>query len=125
MLPSLEHVIRKRYGKRRQLRMLAVVFVVCASVLSGWALIWPLLQSGRGFSIGIVENPFFSLGLAFLPPAVALWVMAHVLARLLVPIPKARCPHCGHSVRGGQEPVCSECGLVLPDSLCHVGSRAE
>ena len=101
--------MKKRHHNRRRLRFLSLSLVIVGLVFAGWGLFTAVLtdewDSWHGFA---------GLGLAFWPPAVALWVLDPFLARLLVPLPDNRCPRCGYEMIALARPTCPECGLAVP-----------
>lgn len=109
MIPSIEHVMKKRHHNRRRLRFLSLSLVIVGSVFTGWGVFTAVLtdewDSWQGFA---------GFGFAFWPPAVAIWALDRLLARILVPLPEGRCPRCGYELIALERPICPECGLPVP-----------
>lgn len=117
MIPPIEHVVHKRHDKRRQCRMLALVFTICAAIICGWIVLWTAFSQQNYLSSSLFENPMFWLGSAFMIPVIPLVLFAGILSRWLVPMPSPRCPGCGHGVLPGSRTTCPECGVELPEAL--------
>ena len=95
MLPSLEHVIKKRHHNRRRLRFMALVLVVIAVVCVGWGLAWPLLTQERDWD---AMRTWIAIAVGFASPAPLLWLLDAPLARALVPMPPNECPACRYDL---------------------------
>jgi hypothetical protein len=109
MIPSTEHVMKKRHHNRRRLRFLSLCLIVVGLVFTGW-----------GFFSAALNDEWYSwqgyaaLGFALWVPAVVLWPLDGFLARALVPLPDNRCPRCRYELIALQRPTCPECGLPVP-----------
>lgn len=131
MIPPIEHIVHKRHDKRRQCRMLALVLTTVAVVLGSSTAIYesqshlqPWGGTGVPFLVRLLLQPFFLLAMGFFIAAIPLGLLDRRLSRWLVPMPDRRCPQCGHEILTGQQPVCLECGGVLPAALCAPENKA-
>src|SRR5437899_256408 len=111
MVPSLEHVMKKRHHNRRRLRWTALVLCVIAVIFAAMGLGWTLLSEDRDWS-GLRGWAAIAIGIA--TPALPLWVFDGVLSRALVPIPGGDCPVCRYDLTGLESGVCPECGIEVP-----------
>jgi hypothetical protein len=101
--------MKKRHHNRRRLRFLSLSLLIVGIVFTGWGLFNSVLTGERDSWQG-----YAGFGLAFVPPAVLLWVLDRLLARALVPLPENRCPGCGYELVSLERPTCPECGLTVP-----------
>ena len=112
MVPSTEHIMKKRHHSRRRLRFMSLVLLLIASITVCWWLMMSLV-TGRPWSF----LPYVSFALGFVPPAVLLWVFDGRLARVLVPLPTGCCPRCEYDLTGLTRAQCPECGLPVPEAF--------
>ena len=110
MIPSLEHVIKKRHHNRRRLRFMALTLVVIGMICVVWSVLNGLLVDHEWWP----SLPLLSFAAGFIVPAIPLWLFDERIARALVPMPRWECPGCGYSLVALERPVCPECGLLLP-----------
>jgi hypothetical protein len=110
MIPSIEHVIKKRHHNRRRLRFMALILVVIALMCIGWGGAFGLMPDQTWLSV----IPMLVFAAGFLLPAIPLWFFNERMARALVPMPKVECPQCRYNLTALERPVCPECGLALP-----------
>ncbi len=69
---------------------------------------------------------WIQLGLERLAPGVLLALLSTLIARWLVPAPRAVCLRCGYSTTKLTKPVCPECGAPVPiESTGDAGPRRE
>jgi hypothetical protein len=119
MIPSLEHVIKKRHHNRHRLRFLALALVVVGMVFVAMGVTWTLLEDREWSSL----TNWAVIAAGFVLPAVPLWLLDERIGRALVPLPRRECPGCRYNLTALLRPVCPECGLVLPAGLL-VADRA-
>ncbi len=110
MIPSVEHVIKKRHHNRRRLRFMALILVVTGSVFVGWGF----------FTVFMIDHdwsalmPLAAIGAGFILPALPLWLLDDRIGRALVPMPRRECPSCSYDLTALERPICPECGQALP-----------
>ena len=115
MIPTTEHIMKKRHHNRRRLRFISLVLLLIAL----WAPIYygvERLLDGDGPRSWTLDGWRWSLAwaVAFTLPALFLWTCDRWLARLLVPLPTSTCPRCGYALSHLTMPSCPECGLPIP-----------
>ena len=110
MIPSVEHVIKKRHHNRRRLRFIAMIMVVIGLICASWAEFTSLLVEHEWSP----SMPLLAFGAGFILPALPLWFFDDRIGRALVPMPRFECPVCRYNLTGLERPVCPECGLALP-----------
>jgi hypothetical protein len=110
MIPSVEHVIKKRHHNRRRLRFMALILMVIAVISTGWAVLTALLVEHEWTP----SMPLLVFAGGFVLPALPLWLFDDRIGRVLVPMPKRECPGCRYNLTALERPVCPECGLCLP-----------
>jgi hypothetical protein len=110
MIPSIEHIIKKRHHNRRRLRFMALILAVIGVICVSWGV----------FSAILVDHtwspsmPMVVFGCGFFVPVIPLWVLDERIGRALVPLSKHECPGCHYNLTALQRPICPECGLGLP-----------
>lgn len=114
MIPSVEHVMKKRHQNRRRLRFLALSLLIVAAIVVTWPLLAVCLSSERDWSD---VHVWLALGLSLTLSALSLWLFDDRLARALVPMPRRECPACRYDLTSLSHPVCPECGLALPSTV--------
>jgi hypothetical protein len=112
MIPSVEHIIKKRHHNRRRLRFMALILWVLGMVFVSWAVLSAL------FVVHAWEPsmPLLVFAGGFILPALPLWLFDKRIGRVLVPLPRIECPRCGYDLTALERPICPECGLSLPRS---------
>ncbi|HWE92331.1 MAG TPA: hypothetical protein VG269_00015 [Tepidisphaeraceae bacterium] len=110
VIPSVEHVIKKRHHNRRRLRFLALILMVVAVISCGWAVLAALLVEHEWTP----SMPLLVFAGGFVFPAIPLWLFDERIGRALVPMPKWECPGCRYNLTALERPICPECGLRLP-----------
>jgi hypothetical protein len=113
MIPSLEHVIKKRHHNRRRLRFLALALVLVGAILLTSGVTCMLLTDREWSSL----TAWAVLAVGFGLPAVPLWLLDERIGRALVPLPRRECPGCRYDLTALERAVCPECGLLLPAAL--------
>jgi hypothetical protein len=113
MIPSIEHIIKKRHHNRRRLRFMALILVVVGMISAGWAVLSALLVE-RTWTPSM---PLLVFGGGFILPALPLWLFDDAIGRALVPMPRSECPGCRYDLTSLERPICPECGLLLP-AIC-------
>lgn len=108
MVPSTEHVMKKRHHNRRRLRFLSLSLVLAGLIFSGWGAFNAMVDSSSAW------QHYAAFGAALIAPAIGLWAFDGLLARALVPLPDARCPRCRYELILLERPRCPECGLPVP-----------
>lgn len=116
MLPSIEHIIKKRHHNRRRLRFLALILLVIASIFGGWAVLSALF----GDHNWTAAMALLSFAAGFVLPALPLWLFDERIGRALVPLPRLECPGCRYDLTALESPNCPECGLALPVSYVRI-----
>ena len=74
------------------------------------------LRDGDFFDLGYYFDRMmltFALGVG----GAILLVLSGVIARILVPFPKPRCPRCTYRIQHLHAPRCPECGIELPEEM--------
>jgi hypothetical protein len=113
MIPSIEHVIKKRHHNRRRLRFMALILVVIGWIWISWGLLG-LLTAIWSETIWSTGAGLLIFGGGFILPAIPLWFFDERIGRALVPMPRFECPVCRYNLTGLTRAVCPECGLTLP-----------
>jgi len=124
MIPPTAHIMKKRYDNRRRLRMMSLIVLL----IGLWFGLYPVLD--KLFTGDILvwhryDFTLFAFCATFFIVAGFLWFMEPRLSRLLVPIPKNRCPQCNYRLEQLTRPACPECGLALPPQLINVEKENE
>jgi hypothetical protein len=119
VIPSLEHVIKKRHHNRRRLRFLALVLALVAAISFTWGAVYTLLSDREWESL----RGWVAFAAGVLVPAIPLWLVDERIARALVPLPRPECPRCGYNLTALERPECPECGLTLPDVMLSQRAR--
>src|SRR5690349_12541164 len=95
MIPSLEHVIKKRHHNRRRLRFLALALVLVGTIFATMGVTSTLLEDRQWSSLTYSA----ALAAGFILPAAPLWLLDERIARALVPLPRRReCPACRYNL---------------------------
>jgi len=124
MLPSIEHIVKKRHATRRKLRMIALILSILTSFIVIFTLIEDVLFGDWREYGWDAYTTRIAWCACFMLNAGALWLFDRALARRLVPMPRAECPGCRYDVTHCGEGRCSECGCELPEALI-AGARRE
>ena len=93
-----------------------------------WFAVYPVIDklfSGDILEWHVYDLQMFAFCATFLILAGLLWFMEPRLSRLLVPIPKNRCPQCNYRLEQLTRPQCPECGLPLPPQLIQTQDSSE
>jgi len=72
------------------------------------------MQDIMGWTMRWGETSWFSRALAFLVPAIAMYVFDRRIVRWLIPVPRRECHECGYPLRGlaAATTRCPECGTA-------------
>lgn len=116
MIPSTQHIMKKRHHTQRRLRFMSLILCIIGSVPVTWGIVYMTLSGDLAEIIYIPEQlaPFFAMAGVFILPAIPLWLFDRWLARKLVPMPQSHCPGCGYQLQHLTRPHCPECGLPVP-----------
>ncbi len=73
------------------------------------------MQDIMGWTVTWGDTSWFSWALAFLIPAVLLYLFDRRIVRWLIPVPRRECHECGYPLRGlhGATTRCPECGTAI------------
>jgi hypothetical protein len=112
MIPSVEHVVKKRHQICRRLRYMALILVMIGTICAGWAVLSALLVEHTWSP----SMPVLVFGGGFIFPALPLWLLDDRISRALVPMPRWECPGCRYNLTALERPICPECGLTLPSA---------
>ncbi|MCA9290354.1 MAG: hypothetical protein KDA25_04445 [Phycisphaerales bacterium] len=111
--------MKKRHHVRRRLRFGGLVLLVIAAVNFLWG-------AGEALLGDDVDGVWIAAtaAAAFAVPGMLLFLIDAPLSRRMVPMPEVQCPRCNYDLAMLKEPVCPECGLVLPDGLVTPSAKA-
>ncbi|HET6252282.1 MAG TPA: hypothetical protein VFE47_31640 [Tepidisphaeraceae bacterium] len=121
MIPSIEHIIKKRHHNRRRLRFMAMIFAVIGMIIASWAVLSSLLVDHTWAP----SMPLLVFACGFAVPVLPLWLLDKRIAVALVPMPNMECPGCGYNIAGLNRPICPECGLSLPAAWAMPGPNPQ
>jgi len=109
MIPATGSIMEKRHACRRRLRYTSLCLVVTSTIFISYWFIECVLSGEWWWSSNAI-----AFSLAFVVPAISIWVLDRWLARLIVPMPRALCPGCGYQLEALTAPRCPECGVAIP-----------
>jgi len=112
MVPNASEMARRRLTARTAIRFAcALVLLITLFPFVSW--LSEGLRDGDFFDFSYYLGRIILTGI-FLVLPVVIWLLQGVLARWLVPMPRAVCcPGCGQDTSGLVEQRCPECGLPL------------
>jgi hypothetical protein len=113
LIPSLEHILKKRHHNRRRLRFLALALLLVGMVFLTIGVTWTLLEDRHWSSL----TGWAAFATGFILPALPLWLLDERIGRALVPLPRRECPSCRYDLTALERLICPECGLTLPARL--------
>ena len=108
-------------GRRHRALMIVRGAALLLGVLGAIALGYQVgmmlaMQDIMGWTVMWGDTSWFAAALAFLFPAIALYIFDRRIVRWLIPVTRRECHECGYPLQGlpAASTRCPECGTALP-----------